>query len=313
MLVLLDVVIPVFLVIGAGYLAVKAKFFADPHLDALMNFTQHIAIPVLLFRAALMLELGEVFDPRLLLSFYTGNTVAFFLGILAARLIFKRRPGEAVAIGFGALFSNSVILGVPIIERAYGGEVMDAAFAIIAIHAPFCYVLGITVMEISRADGRSAADTGKAVLHAVVRNALMIGLGLGFLGNFSGLVLPDTVMAAVDMIVRAALPTALFALGGVLTRYRMRASLGEAGMVALLSLVLHPAIAYVISHHFFDLELSFVRAAVLTASMAPGVNTYVFATLYHRAEDVAASTVLLATGVSVLSVSVWLTILNNLG
>ncbi len=312
MLALLDVVIPVFLVIGAGYLAVKVKFFADPHLDALMNFTQHIAIPVLLFRAALQLDLGAVFDPRLLASFYAGNTVAFFLGILGARVLFKRRPGEAVAIGFGALFSNSVILGLPIVDRAFGPDVLAATFAIVAIHAPFCYILGITVMEISRADGRGAIETARAVLQAVVRNALMIGLALGFLGNFSGLVLPGTVMAAVDMVVRAALPTALFALGGVLTRYRMRASLGEAGMVATLSLVLHPGIAFLLSHYVFELPLDFVRAAVLTASMAPGVNTYVFATLYKRAEDVAASTVLLATAVSVLSVSVWLGILNGL-
>ncbi|MEO0912429.1 MAG: AEC family transporter [Pseudomonadota bacterium] len=312
MLALLDVVIPVFLVIGAGYLAVKAKFFADPHLDALMNFTQHIAIPMLLFRAALQLDLGAVFDAQLLASFYAGNTVAFFFGIVGARLIFKRRPGEAVAIGFGALFSNSVILGLPIVDRAFGADVLAATFAIVAIHAPFCYVLGITVMEISRADGRGAVETGRAVLRAVVRNALMIGLALGFLGNFMGLHLPGPVMAAVDMVVQAALPTALFALGGVLTRYRMRASLGEAGMVAALSLVLHPGIAFVLSHYVFDLPLDFVRAAVLTASMAPGVNTYVFATLYHRAEDVAASTVLLATAVSVLSVSVWLGILNGL-
>ncbi len=310
MLSLLDVVIPVFLVIAAGYIAVRLRYFADPHLDALMNFTQHVAIPCLLFRAAMQLDLGAVFDPLLLLSFYSGNTIAFFLGILGARLIFNRRPGEAVAIGFGALFSNSVILGLPIVERAFGAETLSATFAIIAIHAPFCYFIGITVMEISRADGRSAAGTTIAVLNAMLRNALMIGLALGFLVNFSGQTLPATVMSAIDMIVSAALPTALFAVGGVLTRYSLGANMGEVALVTGLSLVLHPAIAYTLSHLVFDLPVEFVRAAVLTAAMAPGVNTYVFATLYHRAEDVAASTVLAATVVSVASVSVWLNILN---
>ena len=101
-----------------------------------MVFTQSFAIPCLLFRALADLDLGAVFDPRLLLSFYLGAVICFALGILGARRIFRRRPGEAVAIGFGALFSNSVLLGLPIMERAYGAAALAPTFAIISIHAP---------------------------------------------------------------------------------------------------------------------------------------------------------------------------------
>ena len=52
-----------------------------------------------------------------------------------------------------------------------------------------------------------------------------------------------------------------------------------------------------------------LRSAVLTAAMAPGVNTYVFANLYGVANRVAASTVLMATAASIASVWVWLQIL----
>ena len=108
--------------------------------------------------------------------------------------------------------------------------------------------------------------------------------------------LPGPVRGAVDMMADAALPAALFGLGGVLTRYAIRASLGEAGMIAALSLVLHPAIAYGSRTGVFDLPTGFVRSAVVTAAMAPGVNAYVFASLYGRGQAQAASAVLLATG-----------------
>ncbi|MEO0388557.1 MAG: AEC family transporter [Pseudomonadota bacterium] len=309
MIALLDVVLPVAMVIFAGFLAVRTGYVPDRHLDALMSFAQQVAIPCLLFRATMTLDFGAVFDPRLLISFYTGATISFFLGILGARLIFKRRPGEAVAIGFGALFSNSVIFGLPIVERAFGADALAATFAIIAIHAPFCYFLGITVMEISRADGRGFLGTARAVLNGMLRNALMIGIALGFLVNFSGQTLPDTALSALDMIVSAALPTALFAVGGVLTRYRLTANLGEVAMVAGLSLILHPAIAYTLSAGVFRLQPAFVEAATLTAAMAPGVNTYVFAALYNRGEALAAATVLVATCVSLATVSIWLSLL----
>ena len=61
---------------------------------------------------------------------------------------------KSVVIGLGALFSNSVLLGLPITERAFGSDALSANFAIISIHAPVCYLLGVLVMEFSRADGR---------------------------------------------------------------------------------------------------------------------------------------------------------------
>ncbi len=311
-LTLVTVVLPVFLVIAGGYAAARWRLFPAVAVDGLLFYTLNFAVPCLLVRGIVDLDLGAAFKPGLLVSFYTGAVIAFGLGILGARRIFKRRPGESVAIGFGALFSNSLLLGIPIMERAYGPEALAPNFAIIAIHAPFCYLLGITVMEFTRADGRGLAGTVRAVARAMFRNALMIGLALGFLVNVSGLDIPEPLYAGVDMIADSALPAALFGLGGVLTRYAMRAQLGEAGMIAALSLILHPAIAYGLGRFVFDLPPDFLRSAVVTASMAPGVNAYVFADLYSRGQAQAASVVLLATAISVLTISAWLSLLGGL-
>jgi len=310
-LAILTVVLPVFLVIGAGYLATRLGRFSNSAVDGLMSFTQNFAIPCLLFRAIVDLDLGRTFDPGLLIAFYTGAVAAFGLGIVGARRLFRRRPGEAVAIGFGALFSNSVLLGLPIMERAYGSGALAPNFAIISIHAPVCYLLGITMMEFARADGRGPAETLRAVAVAMFQNALMIGLALGFVVNLGGLTVPDTVRGAVDLLAGAALPAALFGLGGVLTRYRLRASLAEAGMVAGLSLVVHPAITLGLAAAF-ALPADFVRSAVVTAAMAPGVNAYVFASMYARGQAQAASAVLLGTAASVLTASAWLAWLGGM-
>lgn len=310
-LTVLLVVLPVFLLIGAGFLAVRTGVFSASAVDGLMVYTQSFAVPCLLFRGIVDLDLGAVFNPGLLVSFYTGATIAFAIAVALERRLFRRRPGEAVAIGFGALFSNSVLLGLPIMERAYGAASLAPNFAIISIHAPFCYVLGITAMEIARADGAGLVATARAIGRTVFRNALMIALALGFAVNLSGLELPGPVRSAVDMMADSALPGALFALGGVFTRYAIRSSLGEAGTIAFLSLLVHPAIAYGLSTWVFGLPDAFVRGAVVTAAMAPGVNTYVFASLYARGQAQAASAILLATALSVITVSGWLMLLGG--
>lgn len=305
------IVLPVFLVVGAGYAAVRFKAFPDAGVTFLVKFATGIAVPVLLFRAIYNLDLARVLEPGLLASFYTGAILSFAAGTFAARRLFGRRPGEAVAVGFCALFSNSVLLGLPIMERAYAAAEMEAAFALIAFHAPFCYLVGITAMEVSRRDGAGAVETAKRVFNEMFHNALTLGILAGFAANLSGIALPEPVLAAVDLIARAGLPVALFALGGVLTRYAFRAEGLEAATTASFSVMLHPAIAWVLATQVFQLSPEFTRAAVLIAAMPTGVNGYIFAAMYDRAVSVAASTVLLATAASVFSITFWLWVLGG--
>ena len=56
------VVLPVFLVIGAGYAAARSRVFAPSAVDGLMVFAQRFAIPCVLFRGISQLDLAAVFD-----------------------------------------------------------------------------------------------------------------------------------------------------------------------------------------------------------------------------------------------------------
>lgn len=305
---LLDVVIPVFLVIGAGYLAVRQGYVSEAIADALMKFTQGVAIPCLLFSALSKLDLSAGFKANLLFSFYIGATSCFFLGIAGARLIFKRSWPDAIAIGFCCLFSNSVLLGLPITERAYGPDALTGNFAIIALHTPFCYLLGITTMEIALSTGQGLVATVRKIISAMFHNALIVGIAFGLFVNITGLPLPGALTEAIDLLARAALPAALFALGGILVRYRPEGDLKTILMVVAFSLILHPAISLT-TGIALDLDRDALRSVVLNASMAPGVNAYIFANIYGSAKRVAASSVLIATAACVVTVWLWLLIL----
>lgn len=305
---LADVILPVFLVIGFGYVARWRNLISDSQVDGVVWFTQTFAIPCLLFTAISRLDLGQEFDWRLLVSFYAGAVVSFGLGFGGARLLFKRDWEDCVAIGFVALFSNTVLLGLPISERAYGPDALAANYAIIAVHSPICYAIGITTMELMRNRGGRLRDTGRRVLRAMFHNALVIAIALGFAVNLSGLPLPGVMNDALDMMVRAALPAALFSLGGVLYRYRPEGDLRTIGFVVALSLVVHPAITFGLAKAF-GLSTEALRSAVVTAAMAPGVNVYVFANMYGRAKRVAASSVLIGTGLVMVTGWLWLQVL----
>lgn len=305
---LIDVILPVFLVIGAGYLSNRRGWISDDHIDGLAKFTQGFAIPCLLFRAIATLDLSAGFHSGLLASFYTGALTCFLIGLFGARYFFRRDWEDCVAIGFCCLFSNSVLLGLPITERAFGEANLVGNYAIIAFHSPFCYGIGITVMEIVRNRGAGGVRMVSSVLSAMFRNVLILGIALGFVVNFSGFAIPMVVDEALQLVIRAALPGALFALGGVLVRYRPEGDLRAILFVCFTSLMIHPAIVWSLGTAL-ALPQDLFRSGVLNAAMATGFNGYIFASIYGRAKRVAASSVLIATGASIFTVWFWLLLL----
>ena len=305
---LLDVIIPVFLILGCGYSTVWTKLFSVDTIDGLMRFTQNFAIPVLLFDAIAKVDLVNVFDLNLFFCFYLGATIGFLVGFFGSYYLFRRPLEDSVVIGFCCLFSNTVMLGLPITERAYGEEALRHNFAIVSIHAPFCYFLGITVMEFVRSSEKNLRKNIIIILKAMFSNALVVGIILGFLVNISGIQLAKSIQSSIDMITAVALPAALFGMGGVLYQYRPQGDVGPIIMVSAVSLIIHPAIVW-FSGLNFDLSTTQLRSAVITAAMAPGINTYVFAHIYGRAKRVASTGVLVSTVLSIGSIWLWLSLL----
>lgn len=307
---LLDVILPVFLVIGAGWVAAWRGLVSDESVDVLMRFAQGIAVPMLLALSIGRLDLGANYDAGLFLSFYIAAFAGFGLGFGGA-LLLGRPLTDAVAIGFAAMFSNSLLLGVPITERAYGPAALAGNFAIISIHSPIFYAVGTIAMELARSRGHNLPGRQIAwqILRAIATQPMVIGIAIGLAINLSNAPVPVFVWDAMKIVAGAAIPCALFGLGGVLLRYKPEGDGRAIALVVAVSLIAHPLMTWALATQVFGLGTDQLRSAVLTAAMAPGVNAYLFANSYGVAKRVAASAVLIATLASIGTVWFWLAIL----
>jgi predicted permease len=310
MLEILNVVVPVFAIIALGYVAVRLRLYPAEGVKGLVAFVNNFATPCLLFEAMFTSDFGSTFNLAIIVPFYVGSLTSLTLGAIIAVKWFKTRPGEGVSSGFSAMFTNTVLIGIPIVTRAYGETALPTVFSIIAFHAPMLITIGMIVMELVRRDGQPLHKSLGVAGLRIVQNPLLWGVALGLLANRAGLKMPEPGTAFLDMMSAAVLPAALFGLGGALNEYRVSESWLQASVMSIFKLIIHPIIAYVLMVWVLHVPLEIARYGILLAAMPTGINAYVFATYYDRAVNVATNTVLISTVASVLTVTTWLYLLG---
>ena len=311
MLAILTVIAPIFALMGLGYTAVRFRLFPADGIKSLIAFVNNFATPCLLFHSLLSSDFSAAFNIAIIGPFYLGAVICFVIGIVIAMKIFGNTPGESVSVGFSGTFTNTVLVGLPIMTRAYGGDSLPVVLSIIGLHGAILLTVGMLTMELMRRDGQ---PLGKTLLMAGKRigsNPLIWGIAAGMIGYFSGLKLIEPADAFFSMMSQAVVPAALFGIGGALNEFKLSENWQQALVASIIKLIVHPAIAYVLMIWVLHVPMEIARYGILLSAMPSGVNIYIFATMYNRGVSVATNTILIATVASAATISMWLLILGH--
>jgi predicted permease len=203
----------------------------------------------------------------------------------------------------GAGFSNTVLLGIPIIITAFGPEASLPIFLIIAFHGPTLMPLTTALIQMGKGTEVSLVGQIRSVAVELFRNPIIMGLLLGLLANLTHLTLPAAADRFLELLGTAAVPCALFAMGASMASYPLMGDVPPALCLVLVKLVVHPLVVWILAVPVFGLEGLWVAVAVTMAAMPSGINVYLFGARYDAAPGVAARTVLLSTLFSVGTLS----------
>jgi len=310
MLSILAVIAPIFGLIAFGYGAVRFRLFPADGVKALIAFVNNFATPCLLFYSISTSDFRAAFQIGIIAPFYLGAIICFIIGIGLARRVFANRPGESVAVGFAGTFTNTVLVGLPLMSRAYGAPALPVTLSIIGLHGAILLTLGMVTMELTRRDGQSLGRTLVVAARRVGSNPLIWGIVAGVTGSLVDLQLIEPAQAFFQMMAQAVVPAALFGIGGALNEFKLSDNWKQALIASLIKLILHPALAYAMMIWVFRMPMDMARYGILLAAMPSGVNIYIFATYYDRGTSVAANTILIGTILSALTISGWLFVLN---
>lgn len=300
----LDVVLPVFAIILAGYAAGRFRWLGEASTEALNRFVYYCALPALFFGSLARIDPARIFEPSFLAA-YTGGQLAVFAAAFGlARVAFKNSQAEASLFAMGGIFANSGYLGVPLALVAFGAEGMPPTIVATVFMTMIFIAIVTALIETDpsrRADGaRIVRDAARAVYQSPL---VMSGL-VGVLWSLSGVALPTSAATFFDLLGAAAGPCALFAIGLFLVGKPIRQDLGEVGAMVAIKLLVHPFVTWVLAFHVFTVDPQWATVAVVMAALPAGANCFVVAQRYGVYIQRASSGILISTAVSVATVSI---------
>lgn len=294
----LNVVLPVFLLVGVGYVA-------GPRLEldgrTLSRFAYFVLIPAFTYEA---LSRADI-DPGLAVRM-TGYTILTHLAcaalaFLVARAL-KRSAEITAAYVLIVIFGNVGNFGLPLLQFRFPGEPQAQAISTL-------YFLAI--MTVSFVVGVAAANWAKGgslqAVAAVLKTPALIVVPPALLANYFNFELPLALARPVNLLGAAMIPTMLIVLGIQLAKAGRPVINADVWWTAGLRLVASPLLALALAAAFglSGLERSI---GVIQAAMPTAVLSSIIALENDLAPPFVITTVLFSTVLSIATLTVVLTL-----
>jgi len=304
---LLGLTAPLFLLVLLGF--VLSRFgWPRSASDALTRFVFSVAVPTLLFR--LMSDFSRLphVDARLLLAFFGGCLVVYGIGRAVAAATFRMDGVGQSVFAMGGIFSNNVLLGIPIAKVALGDASLPAVSLVLVFNSLTLWTLVTVSVEWARHRDLSLRGMGRT-LEGVATNPVVASILAGTAFGFLGVPLPTIVDDTLAMIGQAAVPLSLIALGMGLAEFGVRAGWRESAAITALKLVAQPLVVYLLALALALPALE-TSAVVMLAALPVGANVYLMSRHFGVLSGAIASSIVLTTALAALTTPLTLTLLG---
>ncbi len=309
------IVLPVFGLIGVGYVVACSQVLFDKTGEALSDFVFVIAIPSLVLRILATADLSGMSAWRLWSPFFAAFALTWAAGAILSRRAFGRDARSGLVAGLAASYGNTTLVGIPLALAAFGAGGSVPMVLIVAVQMPIMMTAIAILMErTERQDGVANDEPGvKAIGRSLslnlVKNPIVIGLALGALWRLSGLAFAGLPADVIGRLADISSPLALFVLGMTLRRYGFRDNLGAGLALTGIKLFVMPALVLALAR-VVELAPLAAKVAVLAAACPTGVTPFLVASRFRTGEGLASNAMTISTVVAVLSIAFWLRALD---
>ncbi|NKF24785.1 AEC family transporter [Solimonas marina] len=314
MLSTLEILLPVFGLILAGFVCRKRDLLGPAAASELNRYVVWLALPALLFDTMAHASWQQLYQPAFIVSFSLACMGTFVL-ILAVRLLRGRPLADASIDAIAGAYPNTGYIGFPLCLLAFGPRSYTETTIATIIVACVLFAVAIVLIEVGLQGERAPHRLALKVFAALARNPLIVAPILGVLIASAHLTLPPALETFLKLLSGSASPCALVSLGLFLAQKREAAASGlaTAWSLAAIKLLLQPLLTWWLTAKVFGLSDTLVAIAVVLAALPTGTGPFMLAEFYRREAHITSRTILISTVASLVTLSLLLLYVHNVG
>jgi malonate transporter and related proteins len=299
--------VPLFGIVFAGYALALWKHWPGGLTVWLSTFVFAVALPAYLFRMMSGFSRLPPVDSRLLFAFFGSCLIVFIIGRIVGAQVFRLDGVSQSIFGLGGVFSNNVMLGLPLARVTLGEESVPAVALVLIFNALILWTLVTVSIEWAR-HGTLTRRGFARTAWGVITNPLIVAIVLGTLFGMAGFELPRIIDQPLIVLGQIASPLSLAVVGMGLAGYGIRDDWHKSAAITSIKLVLQPLVVWGLAVAL-DLPPLETKTVVLLASCAVGANVYLMSIQFRTLQGAVAGSLVISTAVAAISTPVFLTVL----
>jgi predicted permease len=146
----ISIIVPLFAIMVAGYLAGRFRVLPDGSSVVLSRFVFVVALPALIFVSLSRIPVAEFFNWSYLGALGGGMLATFCVGLLVARFVFPATLTEYSLHGLTAMFSSTAYIGLPLVLTVFGDAALVPGIIGAVITGAVFAPIAIILVEIDR-------------------------------------------------------------------------------------------------------------------------------------------------------------------
>ncbi len=312
----IESLLPVVLLIGAGVLAGRLGWLQKASVKDLSGLIFLLFTPALLFRTMSQVRLEQLdFKP---VAAYFVAVLLLFVGTLLVQG-FNRR---AAVLALAGTFSNTVMIGIALIQWLFGAEGLVTLLTLVSVHALVLLTTATLVLELAVQHERAQAEGGAASVPwrrvlgtagAALRSSILHPMPLPILAGLAyaqtGWGLHPVVDKPLGMLAQAFAPLALVLVGVTLAHTPVGRHWRGALALAVVKNLAHPLLVWALC---LWLGVGGLPMAVMvtTACLPIGANVFLFSQRYGVAQELVTASVVVSTMLAVPTLTFLLVVLK---
>ncbi|WP_250930789.1 AEC family transporter [Clostridium felsineum] len=284
-----------FLVMGIGYYAARAKIINEESTSHISNFIVTITLPLMIltsFNVKYSVNTIVIISQLLIFSI-----IAFFISMIIGKVIsFKFNCDRKDILMFMSIFSNCGFIGFPVLKVIYGDKGVLYTSIFNLVYNVFIWTFGIVIMN-----GRKEKINYKKIL--LNHNILAVILGMVLM--LSSIKIPYVINSAFNLVGSMTAPLSMIVIGSILTTVEFNDIFKDWSLyyISALRLVLIPMIIYFALKPFLINKIV-IGVIIICEAMPGGTLCPILAKNYNRNFKYASKIVLVTTIVSMITIPI---------